>query len=89
MVLQGCIRNTDDVITMHKGFEHVEDLGNLHNLKYGCFWSSLSRFMRLAFGYRVVKIRRCWITDDGCIHIQKILKMETIGLEKLLMDYNL
>ena len=38
---------------------------------------------------RVLKLRRCWIVDDGCIHLQHILRMEHIGLQQLFLDYNL
>lgn len=37
----------------------------------------------------VMKLRRCWITDEGCIHLQHILRMDDIALTKIYLDYNL
>ena len=38
---------------------------------------------------RVLRLRRCWIVDDGCRHLRYMLGLETIGVTELYLDHNL
>jgi hypothetical protein len=38
---------------------------------------------------RVLRLKRCWVTDHGCIHLGSILAMPDIGIERLVLDFNL